>query len=69
MRHGEGQFFSYSSTISLDSGEIVPFPYEYQGSWLFDKKHGKGALILQGSTAKLQKTIEGEWENDVMKHD
>jgi hypothetical protein len=67
LRHGEGQYFSYSSTFTLESGEVIPFPFEYMGSWHLDKKHGKGLLILQGSSPNLQKTIEGEWENDLLK--
>ena len=53
----------------MSSGMSIPFPFEYLGSWHLDKKHGKGTLILQGSTPTLQKQIEGDWICDQMNFD
>lgn len=50
MKHGKGQLISNSSSFTAENGEAILFPYEYDGQWVKDKKHGKGTIIV---TSKL----------------
>ena len=56
----------YKKSSAYKSGYIVKKYKELGGEYIDDKKHGKGTLILQGSTPNFQKVIEGEWDSDFM---
>lgn len=46
MRHGRGQLISNNSTLTLESGDVIPFPYEFDGEWVNDQKHGRGTILI-----------------------
>ena len=42
---------------------------QYNGEWQFDRRHGKGQLIIVNPESKNQREIDGEWVNDEFQFD